>query len=179
MLDFELVSTEQIFSGFVFDVERRHLTANGSPFSREVVHHPGAVSIVAIDDERRVILLEQYRATILRRHLETPAGTCDIHGEEPEQTARRELIEETGMDAGSWIRLGSFLNTPGYCDQQTVTFLATDLIDVGSAPSGPEELDATVHRIELGEAVRMIEQGEITDVTSVFGILLAARRYGI
>ena len=179
MTEFERVRAETLFSGFVFDVERRHLSADGVAFTREIVVHPGAVAIVAVDDQNRVVLLEQYRASIDQRQLEIPAGTCDVFGEELRATAIRELIEETGFEPAVVTELGSFYNSSGYCNQKTVVFLATSLREIGRAPAGPEEIDSTVHLVDLAQAVAMVGSGQILEGTAAFGLLMAGRAYGL
>jgi len=178
VVDFELHSIEPIFAGHVFSVERRHLSADSIPFDREIVTHPGAVAVVAVDELGRVVLLEQYRSSLGIRLLEIPAGTCDVKGEELAETAARELAEETGLLADRLAPLGRFLNSPGYCDQQTELFMATGLTDIAPRPSGPEEVDATVRRLPLDQAIEMVLAGDIVDGTTAFGLMLLARRTG-
>jgi ADP-ribose pyrophosphatase len=176
--EFELDRVEEIFEGHVFGVERRHLRLDGVAFDREVVTHPGAVAVLAVDSEDRVILLEQFRATTGRRIIEMPAGTLDIADEDPRSAARRELIEEAGVDADELSELGAFLNSPGYSTQRTVLYLAEGLREVGRAPMGVEEAEMDVVRISLGVALEMIDAGEITDAQTVLGLLLLSRRRG-
>jgi len=175
VLDFEFDGVEPIFTGVVFSVERRHLRYDQQRFDREVVTHPGAVAIVAIDDMSQVILLEQFRAPIGERILEIPAGTLDVDGESGESAARRELIEETGLDPGEIEPLGVFLNSPGYSSQRTTIYLATQLTEVGREPVGIEEVDALIRRVDLVDAVEMVASGAISDAMTGLGILLASR----
>ena len=170
---------ERIFSGFLVDIDRLHFDSDTGPFDREIVRHPGAVAVVPVHDDGDVVLIRQFRASVGARILEITAGTCDVDGEDLAETARRELIEEVGLEASNFEVLGSFLNSPGYCDQRTVVFLASGLTEVERRPEGPEESDALVERIPLTEALAMIETGEILDGTTAYGLLMAARRRGL
>jgi ADP-ribose pyrophosphatase len=89
---------------------------DGTEFTRDVVRHPGAVAVVAVTDDRRVLLVRQYRGPVDRELLEIPAGTRDVEGEPPQETARRELSEEAGVRAGELRLLARVLNSPGFCD---------------------------------------------------------------
>jgi ADP-ribose pyrophosphatase len=176
--EFELERIEEIFEGHVFGVERRHLRLDGVGFEREVVTHPGAVAVLAVDDDDLVVLLVQFRATTGRRIIEMPAGTLDVEDEDPLSAARRELIEEAGVEAEQLSELGSFLNSPGYSTQLTTLYLAEGLREVGRAPMGIEETEMDVVRIPLAEALAMVEGGQISDAGTVLGLLLLARRRG-
>jgi ADP-ribose pyrophosphatase len=178
MLRFELDSIEPIFAGHVFGVQRHHLLADGEAFSREVVTHPGAVAVVAITDDGSVLLLAQFRAPVGDRIFEIPAGTLDIAGEPATDAARRELLEETGYESKLVRSLGSFFNSPGYCDQRTEIFLATSLEFVGATPSGVEELDMKVLCLPLSEARAMVSSGEITCAITALALELAAAQVG-
>ena len=178
MAGFELDRVEEIFEGHVFSVERRHLRLDGVAFDREVVTHPGAVAVLAIGADDQVVLLEQFRATTGRRIIEMPAGTLDVDDEDPLSAARRELIEEAGVDADELSELGVFLNSPGYSTQRTTLYLAEGLREVGRVPMGVEETEMDVVRIPLVEALSMVDSGEITDAQTVLGLLLLSRRRG-
>src|SRR3954447_20913049 len=98
---------------------------DGSEFSRDIVHHPGAVSVVPVLDDGRVVLIRQFRAPIDGDLLEIPAGKRDVDGEPPDLTARRELEEEVGLLADNVELLVEFYNSPGFCDEHSYAFLAT------------------------------------------------------
>jgi len=112
---------------------------NGLVARREVVDHPGAVVIVALDSDDQVYLVEQYRHPIGRTLLELPAGTLEP-GEEPLQAAKRELREEVGAEAREWSKLGTFYSTPGFCSESLHAFLARDLTYTECEPDDDEEL---------------------------------------
>ena len=180
MQRFHLTSTERLFDGYMVNLDRLHFAADdGLTFDREVVRHPGAVAVVPVDVNDEVVLIRQFRAAVGDRVLEITAGTCDITGEDLESTARRELLEEVGLEATDLELLGNFMNSPGYCDQRTFVYLATGLTVVDRAPEGPEEAESTVERHSLSSAVEMVEQGVISDGTTAYGLLMAARRRGL
>jgi len=146
---------------------------DGQPFERFVVHHPGAVHIVPVDEQRRVTLVRQYRASVDRMVLETPAGTCDVDGEPPELTARRELEEEAGLAAERMeVLIGTF-NTPGISDQYTTIYLATGLSPLPAKPMGIEEGHMTIETIALDDTDALVADGTLVDETTVLGLYLA------
>ncbi len=151
--------------------------SSGRRFTRDVIRHPGAVSVVPVDGDD-VLLVQQYRAALDAELIEIPAGKRDVHGEPPIVTARRELEEEVGMRAASMEPLINVHYSPGFCDEYGHVFLATGLEPVPHRREGPEEQLMTVHRIGLSEAVAMCLDGRITDAKSVGGILAAAHRLG-
>jgi ADP-ribose pyrophosphatase len=150
----------------------------GGESVREVVHHPGAVAVVAIDDHDRVVLLRQYRHPVGGYLWELPAGLRDADGEPPLETAKRELAEETLLAAGRWSLLTTTYSSPGFCDELVLTYLAEDLSTV-DRPDGftveHEELDMTIERVPLDEAVQRVFDGGIRNGTAVIGLLAAAQ----
>ena len=152
----------------------RFAAPDGEEFERDVVHHPGAVSVVpVVDDGTAAILVRQYRAAIDRDLLEIPAGKRDVAGEPPELTARRELEEEIGMRAGRLEQLAEFYNSPGFCDEHSFVFMARDLEEVANSLQGVEEQHMTVERIALDDVPSLIAAGEIVDAKSIIGLMLA------
>lgn len=152
---------------------------DGSVAEREVVEHPGAVAVVAVGDDRAVVLVRQYRHAVGGPMLEVPAGKLDVESEDHAATARRELAEEVGLEADRWDELAVFDNSAGWTTERTAIFLATGL-RACAAPDGftatHEEADIEVVRVPLDEAIAMVERGELTDAKTVLGVLLAARR---
>ena len=146
---------------------------DGTTFEREIIRSRGAVAMVPIDDEGRVVLVRQFRAAIGDDLLEIPAGLLDVDGEDEVACARRELAEEVGLAAGSWQLLTRFLNSAGSSDQVTRIYLARELTDVPDSRQGIEELAMTVERLPLEEAVAMVHAGEITDAKTIIGLLMA------
>ena len=137
---------------------------NGARVTLEIVHHPGAAAIVAVDAERQVALLRQYRHAAGGYIWEVPAGTL-APGEAPDVCARRELREETGLDATQWTPLGSILTTPGFCDERIHLFLARDLSQSAQQLDADEVL--SVSRVPFARALEMIADGTIDDAKSI------------
>ncbi|MDP9070218.1 MAG: NUDIX hydrolase [Actinomycetota bacterium] len=147
---------------------------DGSEFERDVVHHPGAVSVVpVVDDGEAVLLVRQYRAAVDRELLELPAGKRDVDGEAPELTARRELEEEIGMRAGRIEKLAEFLNSPGFSDEHSFVYLALDLETCELSAQGIEEQHMTVERVVLDQVPELIAHGGIEDAKTIIGLCLA------
>src|SRR5215210_3081848 len=122
-----LLSSREIHRGRILTVRVDEIELeSGHSVRREVVEHPGAVVIVPIDGDGRVLWVKQYRYAAGRALLELPAGTLE-QGEEPEATARRELPEETGFAASDWQRIGGFYSAPGFCTEYLHAYSATDL----------------------------------------------------
>jgi ADP-ribose pyrophosphatase len=150
---------------------------SGQEFERDLVRHPGAVSVVPILRAGEVVMVRQYRAAVDTELLEIPAGKRDVAGEPPEDTARRELIEEIGMRPGRLELLAEFYNSPGFCDERSFVFLARDLEVVGSPdPQGPEEHAMSIERVALADVPGMIQTGAIVDAKSIIGLTLARER---
>ena len=139
---------------------------------REVVHHPGGVCVAAVDDERNVFVVRQYRYPFGRTLLELPAGKLE-KGEDPLPAARRELSEETGLEAAVWRDMGHIYVSPGISTEKLYLYLATDLRQGAAHPDPNEFLD--VAWMDLAELVAMAERDEIHDAKTVIGALRAAR----
>lgn len=154
---------------------------DGTQFTRDVVRHPGAVAVVAVTEDRRALLVRQYRGPVDRELLEIPAGTRDVDGEPPQETARRELSEEAGVRASDLRLLARVLNSPGICDEETFLFLATGL-EPDQAPRpeehAEEERFMEVIEVPLGEVDDLISSGRLIDAQTVLGLLLARDALG-
>jgi ADP-ribose diphosphatase len=174
---FRRVSEEELLRAWLFRVDKLEIEdPNGERFERVVVRHPGAVTVVPVHDDATVTLVRQYRAAVDAMVLEIPAGTRDKEGESPEQTARRELVEEAGLEAERLEPLIDTWNTPGVSDQRTTIFLATGLRSGQSKPDGIEEGHMTVERIRLDDVDRLVADGTLRDETTVLGLYLARAR---
>lgn len=134
---------------------------------REVVEHPGAVAIVAVDGEGFVTLVRQLREATGGLLLEIPAGTAEA-GEEPLETAQRELQEECGLTGGEWRELASFWTTPGFCRERMVLFAAEGVVRGEPSPAEDEELE--IVRWPVAEIAARL--GEIEDAKTLAGLLL-------
>lgn len=149
----------------------------GEVMERDVVHHPGAVAVVALDGDE-VVLVRQYRPVLEREMLELPAGKLDVPGEDRPTAARRELVEEAGLDAVDLIELGSFHNSIGFSDEATTIYLATELVPATPLAASIEEEYLTVERVGLDEVEGLIGDGTVTDAKTILGLLWTLRRLG-
>jgi ADP-ribose pyrophosphatase len=179
MAGFRHLGDEVLHTGAVITLCRSRFEApDGTPFEREVVRHPGAVSVVPVLDDGHVVLVRQYRAALDRELLEIPAGKRDVPGEPPEETARRELVEEVGLEPGELRLLARFHNSVGFCDEESLVFLGTGLSDAAMERQGIEEQYLEVVRLPLSSAPERIAAGEITDAKTVIGLTLALAALG-
>lgn len=145
---------------------------NGNESTREVVEYAGAVTIVAVDEARRVLLVRQHRYAVGKDLIELPAGKLEA-GEDPLACARRELTEETGYRADKWRALSRFYSTPGFTSEKMHLFLATELEPGTPQPDEDEFVEAL--QVSLNEALRMVDRGDIRDAKSILGLLMAVR----
>jgi len=177
--EYETLTSETVYEGRVITLVKDTVAMPGGGDSvREVVRHIGAVAVAAVDDEGRVVLLRQYRHPVGGYLWEIPAGLRDADGEAPLATAQRELAEEAGLAAERWSLLVNSYSTPGFCDEQVLIYLAEGLSEV-DRPEGftveHEELDMTVERVPLADAVQRVFDGGIRNATAVIGLLAAAQ----
>lgn len=171
-MTFRAVSERAVYDGYVIKVRVATFAGpDGSTFERDIVHHPGAVAIAAVDDDH-IMLVRQYRPALDRYLFEIPAGLRDVADEPPLETAKRELIEEVGLRAASWVPLITVHNSVGFCDEEIQLFLATDLTPIDRiVTDSPEEADMEIHRVPLADARAWVADGTITDVKTVVAIL--------
>ena len=141
---------------------------------REIVEHPGAVAILAVDDDDNVVLVRQLREPARRRLLELPAGTRE-EGEDPLAAAKRELEEETGVSGGAWEQGPSFWTTPGFCRELMHLFFVDGAEDGESKPEADEELELV--RIPVADLPSRLH--ELEDGKTLVGVLLYLRRRGL
>lgn len=180
MAGFEHISDELIHSGHVIDLHKSVFRAPGGDLiERDVVHHPGAVSVVPLLDTGEVVLVSQFRAPFRRNILEIPAGKRDVLGEAPEVTAERELIEEVGLSPGKLAKLAVFHNSVGFSDEESHVYLATDLKAVEADRQGAEEEHMDVIRVPLEEIPGMLQRAEITDAKTMIGLMATLSFEGI
>ncbi len=175
--EYPVLGSEQIYQGKIISVRRDTLQMeHGDTAEREIVAHPGAVVVVAVDDDENVVMVNQYRPALGRRLDELPAGLLDVAGEPAVLAARRELAEEASVQAGRWEVLLDLNTSPGFSDEAIRVYLARDLTDAGD-PDGfvraHEELTLRVTRVPLRRAVYRVLAGEITNAAAVAGILAA------
>ncbi len=182
---FPVLRSETVYAGRAFRVQRDQLELpDGRRAWFDVVAHRGAVVILPLDEAGNLFFVRQYRHPAGRELLELPAGTLDEElpagtldeGEAPEDCARREIREETGMAADEFIPLGGFYLAPGYSTEYLHVFLARHLTPSPLAADADEFL--SVERLSLSEVLQKIEQGEIQDAKSLAALLLARSYLG-
>jgi 8-oxo-dGTP pyrophosphatase MutT (NUDIX family) len=175
---FRVVGSETLVDAGFLSLSRLHVAASdGEEFDRHVVHHPGAVVVVPVITNpgggSDALLVRQWRVATGRDLLEVPAGKRDVEGEAPETTANRELEEEIGYVAGRLDKLCEFYNSPGFCDEYTHLFLATELEERTRSAVSHEEAAMTIERVPLDRVDDLIASGELVDAKSIIGLLLA------
>lgn len=168
-----MAGNRHVFKGRTVDlwIESAALP-NGRTVDLEIVHHPGAAAIAAVDERQHVTLIRQFRHATGGFILELPAGKLDP-GEAPQTCAIRELREETGLEADEMRELGWIFTTPGFTDEKIHLFLARGLRQGAQDLQHDEVL--TVESVALDEAESMVERGEIRDAKTIVGLLLARR----
>jgi len=173
----EIVSSDLGFKGVVWDVRDDRVRYGDGEIRRQYVAHTGAVAILALDAEGRVLLIQQYRHPIRHRDWELPAGLLDIAGEEPLEAARRELAEEADLVAEHWEPLVASWTTPGGNDELIHIFLATGLAPAPAAHAREdEEADIRVEWVPLPSAVDAVLDGRMRNGILGIGVMAATLR---
>ena len=170
---FPVRDSREIYRGRVMAVRADEVEMPGGRVAtREILEHPGAVAIAALDGEGRLAVIRQYRHAVRRRITELPAGLLDVAGEEPAVTAARELAEEAGLAATEWSVLLDLVPSPGFSDESVRVYLARGLSEVPRPdPGDDEESELELGWLPVGEAVRAALAGEIVNAASVAGVL--------
>lgn len=172
---FTVVSSTPNFSGRIIEVRTDRLRMpDGTESDRDIVVHPGAVAVVALDDDDRVVLVRQFRQPVGRLLDELPAGLLDVDGEPAITAAQRELYEETALQADEWLVLLDLLSSPGMTSEAIRVYLARGLTEVSADErhvGEHEEATMTLRRVPLDEAQAAVFAGEITNASAVAGIL--------
>jgi ADP-ribose pyrophosphatase len=170
-----LIGTQEIYQGRVVNLRVDTIeVADGLNVRREVVEHPGAVVIVPVDPQGRVLWVRQYRHAAGKELLEMPAGTLE-RGESPDACARREIAEETGFEAASLETLGSFYTAPGFCTEYMYAYAATGLAPAIGAHADDDE-DIEVEPLSVEESLRRIDAGDVIDAKSLAAFFLYLRK---
>jgi len=169
MTDYRTLSSRYVYNGRNIRLRVDNvLLPSGKETVREVVEHNGAVAIVAVDQEKNVLLVRQFRHAAGQELLEIPAGGIDP-GETPEETARREMQEETGYAPGKLESMGGFYSAPGYASEYLHLFLATNLMPARLIAEDTEEIKLV--KMPLKEVIELIQKGDIEDAKSIAGLL--------
>jgi ADP-ribose pyrophosphatase len=172
-----ILEAATVFEGKVFDVNRETAAFNGGTMVREYSVHHGAVAVLGIDDEGRVLLINQYRHPVRTRLWEIPAGLLDVEGEDPLAAAKRELAEETDLVADTWSEPLTFFTSPGQSDEQVTLFEARGL---HAAPTPhdrtDEEAEIEVRWVPLDEALEAAFAGRIGNAILLIALLAADAR---
>jgi 8-oxo-dGDP phosphatase len=176
--EWPVVSSAERYRGKIINVRSDTIRSpDGNTAEREVVEHTGAVGVLALDESRRVLMIRQYRHPVGRLLWELPAGLRDVAGEPVLQTARRELLEETGYRAARWNVLVDYFTSPGIITERLRVFLARGLELVPEAERDfvpqNEEAHLLVDWVPLEEAVSLVLAGELHNSVAVVGILAA------
>ncbi|GAX03596.1 ADP-ribose pyrophosphatase [Secundilactobacillus pentosiphilus] len=171
-LEEKVVAHEDIYDGAIINVERQTVELpNGEKAHREIVHHSGAVAIMAITAENKMILVRQWRSPIGRTTLEIPAGKLDSRdGDDPKHAAVRELNEEIRLHPSHLERLTGFYSSVGFSDEYMTLYLATDLQPVQSELPRDKGENLNIRAYSLDELKTMVANGEIEDAKTVMAV---------
>lgn len=165
------IHSEPIFKGKVISLKVDDvILPNGKESKREVVNHPGAVAIIPITDEGKIILVEQYRKALERSIIEIPAGKLE-QGESPELTARRELEEETGYGCHELTYVQSFATSPGFADEIIHLYVAKQLYKIEEKAELDEDEFVSLMEVSLEEAEQMVREQQIFDAKTAFAVV--------
>lgn len=168
-------SSEVVFQGMIWNVLSERFAFSNDELTREFVQHPGAVAVLALNDQGQVLMIKQYRHPVRELLWEIPAGLLDVSGESAPVAAQRELIEETGYQAASLEPLIDFYTTPGGNNEKISVFLARNLSFVGRPPlQEGEERELVVEWFDIDEAVRSVLSSEIKSPSAVVAIMAFA-----
>lgn len=168
-----LLSTETAFAGKVWNVRRDRIDFAGTELVREYVDHPGAVAVLVLDEQERVLLIRQYRQPVGLRELELPAGLLDIAGESRLEAAKRELAEETDLRATDWALLTEFATSPGSNNEIVTVFIARGLSAEPAFERTAEESEMELLWVSLDEAVDAVLDRRIGNSIACISLLAA------
>lgn len=165
------IETKQIYQGKIIDLQVDDVTLpNGKTAKRELIKHPGAVAIIPITNDNKILFVKQYRKPLEKTLLEIPAGKLE-EGEEPEKTAERELEEETGYQAESLTYVTSFYTSPGFANELMYIYLTKDLKKLAEPVAGDEDEFVEVVALSLEEAKAHVKNQDIHDAKTNYAIL--------
>lgn len=169
-----------VFNGKIWDVVSESFDYNGTQLVREFVAHPGAVAVIAINEDQEVLLIKQYRHPVRQYLWEIPAGLLDIEGESKLEAAKRELLEETGYIADVWQELIEFHTTPGGNNETITVFVARQVRHQGhDIELEGEETDLPLSWVPLAEALASVLNSEMRSPSAGYGLMALAHQLGI
>lgn len=179
--DFAVTRREVIGKGQFLSLVRESIMYNSTEIAREFIEHPGAVAVVALDDDDQILLVQQYRHPLRSREWELPAGLLDVANESRLLAAQRELAEETGMAAAEWHKLVDLATTPGGSNEVVSVFLARGVVEVASDfVREAEEADMAVRWVPIDDVADAASMGGLRNGILIAGVFaaLAARASG-
>ncbi|MEH7236943.1 NUDIX hydrolase [Bacillus sp. JJ1562] len=164
------ISREVLFEGKVIDLHIEEVELpNGHTSRRELIKHPGAVAVLALTDDKKIVMVKQYRKALEKVIVEIPAGKLE-KGEAPEGTAKRELEEETGYDCETLTPLISFYTSPGFADELVHLFIAKGLKKIENPAGLDEDEFVDVLEVTLDEALKLIKEKKIFDAKTAYAV---------
>lgn len=167
------VATKSIYDGKIIALQVDDvLLPDGQQAKREIVKHPGAVALIPVTNDGKLILVRQFRKALERTIIEIPAGRIEV-GEDPKETAIRELEEETGLGTKSISYLQTFATSPGFADEIIHLYVAKDLFVIDNPAEGDEDEFIDVLEVTVEEAEAMVGSGDIYDAKTAFAVLCA------
>jgi 8-oxo-dGTP pyrophosphatase MutT (NUDIX family) len=174
----ELIERETVFEGKVWNVVRDRVRFGDGELVREYVQHTGAVAVLAVDDQERVLLINQYRQPIKTRDWEIPAGLLDVAGEAPLDAAKRELAEEVDLEAAEWSDPITFHSTPGGSDEVLHVYEARGLTATAAFDRTDEEAEIVLRWAPLDEVVEAVLDGRLQNAILMIAVLSSVARRG-
>ncbi|SFA97644.1 MULTISPECIES: NUDIX hydrolase [unclassified Bacillus (in: firmicutes)] len=164
------IKTEEIFSGKIISLEVQDVELpNGKTSKREIIKHPGAVAVIALTDDNKIVMVEQYRKALERTLVEIPAGKLE-KGEDPKLCAMRELEEETGYESETLDWLISFYTSPGFADELVHLYVAKGLKKKENAAGLDEDEFVELVELTLDQAIKYVKEQKIYDAKTAFAV---------
>ena len=171
MFEEKTTQTKVIYEGKVVQLQVDDvLLPNGKEAKRELIKHPGAVAIIPITKNKKIVMVEQYRKPLEKSIIEIPAGKLE-KGESPEITAVRELEEETGYTTKKLTKVTSFYTSPGFADEIMYIYVSDELEKLDFPPALDEDEFVEIHELTLAEAKQYIQEQRIHDAKTIYAIL--------
>lgn len=165
------ITSEKLFGGNIIDLHLDEVELpNGETATRELVYHPGAVAVIPITKDNKIVMVEQYRKPLEQSLVEIPAGKLE-KGENPLTAAVRELEEETGYTTTNLSLVTSFYTSPGFANEKIYLYITDDLIKMENPPAGDDDEFVEIMEVTLDEAKELVEEGRIHDAKTDYAVL--------